>query len=150
MRITDPLVSWYLIFAPGYVILATIVVHLIGSLALGVSVSGWIGFLAFPFLAYFGWFYIFIEFFAVLLQWALYLAFSFSARAFKALFIVSGIILPVLAAAFGPKEPESELEWALGFGIGTAIAGVTTLLGLRLMVYLITYNLERRQVTNTP
>jgi hypothetical protein len=121
-------------------------VHLIGSLALALSLSGLTGFLAFPFLAYFGWFYIFVEFFAVLLQWALYLAFSFSDRAFKGLFIVSGIILPVLAAAFAG----SDLQWALGFGIGTAIAGVTTLLALRLMVYLITYNLERRQVTNRP
>ena len=146
MRISNPVVSWYLIFAPGYVILATILVHLVGSLILAVSVSGWTGFVAFPLLALFGWYLVFIEFFAVLLQWSLYLAFSFSERAFKGLLIVSGLVAPILAATFGPKEQGAELEWALGFGLGTAIAGVTSLLTLRLMVYLISYNLKRRKV----
>ena len=142
----DSIARRYLALGWVYLPIATIAVHLIGSAVLGVVTSGAIGLAGAPFLAIFGWFFVPIEMVAVTAQWYLYSVYRFSERAFWTLFSISVAPVPAVVAAIGPKEQNSEIQWAMGFGLGAALAGLSTLLVLRIMVKTITYNLEKDSV----
>ncbi len=143
MKRTDPVLRRYLAVGPLYLPIATIVVHIIGSMVLDVATGGFGGILAAPILAIFGLVVLPVELLAVTLQWYLYYALSFSKRAFRMLFVVSAVLVPALVAILGPKEENSEVQWAVGFGIGAAVAGISTLLALRWIVRAISKSLER-------
>ena len=131
---TNAIARRYLAFGWAYLPIATIAVHLIGSSILGLVTGGINGLASAPFLAIFGLFFLPFEMVAVAAQWYLYYAYSFTKRAFLVLFAISAVPVPAVVAALGPKEENSEILWALGFGLGAAVAGVFTLLLLRIVV----------------
>jgi hypothetical protein len=143
MRRNDPIAIRYLAVGPLYLVIATVAVHIIGSIILGVVTGGAIGVLASPFLAIFGWFVLPVELLLVSLQWYLYYACSFSRRGYQILLLVSGLLVPAFVAIVGGKEENSEIQWAIGWGLGAAVAGLSTLLVLRLIVKTISNRLEK-------
>ena len=146
MRQTDPVAARFLAIGPLYIAVATVAVHMIGSVVLGVATGGAIGVIASPFLAIFGWFVLPVEILLVSLQWYLYYALSFSKRGYQILLLVSGILVPTLVAIVGPKEENSEIQWAIGWGLGAAVAGLSTLMVLRLIVKTISNRLEKESL----
>ena len=143
MNIRDPLVGWYLVAGPAVVLASTVGCHLVGSTILAVVTGGPKAILAGPVLALFGWFFLPIEFLGVVVQWAWFAAGSFSVRTFKAILLVSTLLVPTLVAVLGPKEQLSEVQWALGYGLGTAAAGLCSLVALQTTVLVITFCLDR-------
>jgi len=134
---TNTTKTLYLAFGLPVVALLTLCVHFIGSVVLVSVAEGPQWFFTAPVLAFFGLFWLPIEFLLVSIQWLLFAAFSFSTRAYRWLLAVSVLVIPALMALFAGKEVGNEFRWGLGYWAGAAAAGAFSLATLWLYVNVI-------------
>jgi hypothetical protein len=110
----------------------TVSVHLLGSAILFGSVSGLGGLLASPLLSIFGWFFLPIEFVAVLLQWSLYGQARHSAENFWVLLAMSVVVGALFMGVCGPKEEGSVVYWTMSYMFAGGGAAAWSLVAIRL------------------
>ncbi len=109
------------------ILVATVLLHLVGTATLFGIVSGPLAVLATPLLALFGLFLLPVELGVVAAQWYLVQPVE-SIRRLAAVWATTVLPAVGLMILLGPKEESHELTWTLGYAVATTVAATISLL----------------------